>query len=87
MKVPPKNNPELGGDGRQSPGQSRGQRPTIVVLGSGFAGLWAARTLADGPVNVKLVDRHNYHTFFPLLYQARLLGKEHAKHHPLRVHQ
>jgi NADH dehydrogenase len=32
--------------------------------------LWAAKTLADGPVNVTLIDRHNYHTFFPLLYQV-----------------
>ena len=41
-----------------------------MVLGSGFGGLWAAKTLADGPVNVTLIDRHNYHTFFPLLYQV-----------------
>ncbi len=50
--------------------KSWAERPKIVVLGAGFAGLWAARTLADGPVNVLLVDRHNYHTFFPLLYQV-----------------
>jgi NADH dehydrogenase len=45
-------------------------RPNVVVLGAGFSGLWAAKTLADGPVNVTLIDRHNYHTFFPLLYQV-----------------
>ncbi len=45
-------------------------RPKVVVLGAGFGGLWAAKTLADGPVNVSLIDRHNYHTFFPLLYQV-----------------
>jgi len=45
-------------------------RPNVVVLGAGFGGLWAAKTLADGPVNVTLINRHNYHTFFPLLYQV-----------------
>lgn len=44
--------------------------PNVVILGSGFGGLWAAKTLADGPVKVSLIDRHNYHTFFPLLYQV-----------------
>jgi NADH:quinone reductase (non-electrogenic) len=44
-------------------------RPNVVVLGAGFGGLWAAKTLAYGPANVLLIDRHNYHTFFPLLYQ------------------
>ncbi len=44
--------------------------PTVVILGLGFGGLWATRTLAKAPVNVRLVDRHNYHTFFPLLYQV-----------------
>lgn len=46
-------------------------KPSVVVIGGGFAGLWAARTLAwDGGVNVTLVDRNNYHTFMPLLYQV-----------------
>ena len=45
-------------------------RPNVAVLGAGFGGLWAAKILADGPVNVWLIDRHNYHTFFPLLYQV-----------------
>jgi NADH dehydrogenase len=45
-------------------------RPTVVVLGAGFGGLWATRTFANRPVNVVLIDRHNYHTFFPLLYQV-----------------
>ena len=70
------NQPEVGGDGRQILSSENGrkksqpQRPNVVVLGSGFGGLWAAKTLADGPVNVTLIDRHNYHTFFPLLYQV-----------------
>ena len=45
-------------------------RPTVVVLGAGFGGLSAARTFAKHPVNVVLIDRHNYHTFLPLLYQV-----------------
>jgi len=42
----------------------------VVVAGAGFGGLWAARTLAGSDVDVVLVDRNNYHTFFPLLYQV-----------------
>jgi NADH dehydrogenase len=41
-----------------------------VILGGGFAGLDAARTLAGAPVRVTLIDRHNYHLFQPLLYQV-----------------
>ena len=44
--------------------------PHVVILGGGFAGLDAARTLADAPVRITLVDRHNYHLFQPLLYQV-----------------
>jgi NADH:ubiquinone reductase (H+-translocating) len=63
-----------------------GNRPKVVVLGAGFGGLWAAQTLAKGPVDVLLIDRHNYHTFFPLLYQvgaAELEPEEIAQ--PLRM--
>jgi NADH dehydrogenase len=42
----------------------------IVILGGGFGGLDAARALADAPVRVTLIDRHNYHLFQPLLYQV-----------------
>ncbi len=45
-------------------------QPHVVVLGAGFGGLWAARALAGKPVRVTLVDRHNYHAFWPLLYQV-----------------
>jgi NADH:ubiquinone reductase (H+-translocating) len=44
--------------------------PTILVVGGGFAGLYAARGLAKHPVRVVLVDRVNYHLFQPLLYQV-----------------
>jgi NADH dehydrogenase len=45
-------------------------RPHVVVLGGGFGGLFAARALADAPVRITLIDRHNYHLFQPLLYQV-----------------
>jgi NADH dehydrogenase len=44
-------------------------RPRVLVLGGGFAGIGAARELGDADVDVVLVDRHDYHTFQPLLYQ------------------
>ena len=44
--------------------------PHIVIIGGGFGGLDAARTLADADVRVTLLDRHNYHVFQPLLYQV-----------------
>jgi NADH dehydrogenase len=47
-------------------------RPRVVILGGGFAGLNAARGLAGLSVDVTLVDRKNYHTFQPLLYQVAL---------------
>src|SRR4030042_109412 len=45
-------------------------RPKVVIIGAGFGGLWAARKFARAPVDVWVVDRNNYHTFFPLLYQV-----------------
>lgn len=45
-------------------------RPRVAIVGAGFGGLWAARTLARSPVDVLLVDRDNHHTFLPLLYQV-----------------
>ncbi|MEJ2747779.1 MAG: FAD-dependent oxidoreductase, partial [Anaerolineae bacterium] len=42
----------------------------VVIVGAGFGGLFAARTLANKPVEVLLIDRNNYHTFTPLLYQV-----------------
>jgi NADH:ubiquinone reductase (H+-translocating) len=49
-------------------------RPRVVVVGGGFAGLWAVRALRHAPVDVLLVDRHNHHTFQPLLYQVATAG-------------
>ena len=44
--------------------------PRVVVLGGGFAGLYAARAFAHAPVELIVVDRTNHHLFQPLLYQA-----------------
>ena len=44
--------------------------PRVVVVGAGFGGIWVARGLTNRAVDVTLVDRNNYHTFFPLLYQV-----------------
>jgi len=48
--------------------------PRVVVIGGGFGGLSAARTLAHYPVQVTLLDRTNHHTFQPLLYQVATAG-------------
>lgn len=45
-------------------------RPHVVIVGAGFGGLRAARTLSKAPVDVTLIDARNYHTFQPLLYQV-----------------
>jgi NADH dehydrogenase len=42
----------------------------VVIVGAGFGGLEAARKLARSPVEVTVIDRHNYHLFQPLLYQV-----------------
>ncbi len=47
-------------------------RPRVVIIGGGFGGLHAARSLAHLPVDVTLVDRRNHHLFQPLLYQVAL---------------
>jgi len=44
--------------------------PHVVIVGAGFGGLGVAEQLAHVPVAVTLIDRHNYHTFQPLLYQV-----------------
>jgi NADH dehydrogenase len=44
-------------------------RPRVLILGGGFAGVGAAQKLEDTDAEVVLVDRHDYHTFQPLLYQ------------------
>jgi NADH dehydrogenase len=46
----------------------------VVILGCGFGGLAAAKTFADAPVRVTLIDRENHHLFQPLLYQVATAG-------------
>jgi len=46
----------------------------LVIVGGGFAGLWATRALAKSPVRITLIDRHNHHLFQPLLYQVATAG-------------
>ncbi len=46
------------------------ERPRVVIVGAGFAGLYAAKKLKRVPVEVLLIDQNNYHTFQPLLYQV-----------------
>jgi len=46
------------------------KKPNVVIIGAGFGGLWAARTLASKPVDVIVIDHNNYHTFLALLYQV-----------------
>jgi NADH:quinone reductase (non-electrogenic) len=61
------------------------KKPRVVVLGGGFAGVGAAQKLKKADVEVVLVDRHDYHTFQPLLYQlATGLLETSAVGHSLR---
>jgi NADH dehydrogenase len=46
------------------------RRPSVLIVGGGFAGLAAAKALAGAPVEVTLIDRRNHHVFQPLLYQV-----------------
>ena len=49
-------------------------RPRVVIIGGGFGGLNAAKTLHRAPVDVLLIDRRNHHVFQPLLYQVATAG-------------
>ncbi|RBB11159.1 NAD(P)/FAD-dependent oxidoreductase, partial [Xanthomonas oryzae] len=46
----------------------------LVVVGGGFAGLWATRALDDPNIRITLIDRQNHHLFQPLLYQVATAG-------------
>ena len=46
------------------------EKPHVLILGGGFAGLYAARALKRVPVRVTVVDRRNHHLFQPMLYQV-----------------
>jgi len=49
-----------------------GKRPRVVIVGGGFGGIHAARSLKNLPVSVTVIDRRNHHIFQPLLYQVAL---------------
>ena len=80
----------LGGTRRRWAATSSPFRPTegaasmsafqtrVVIVGAGFAGLSAAKALRRVPVQVTVVDQHDYHTFKPFLYQVAtaLLGAD-----------
>ena len=51
-----------------------GRQHHVLVVGGGFAGLWAVRALAGDDVRITLVDRRNHHLFQPLLYQVATAG-------------
>ena len=51
-------------------------KPRVVIVGAGFAGVFAARALAGADCDVLLIDRNNFHTFFPLLYQVATAAVE-----------
>src|SRR5438874_12182415 len=54
--------------------RSKAIPPRVVIVGAGFGGLWTAKTLANAPVEVVVIDRQNYHLFQPLLYQVATAG-------------
>ena len=60
-------------------------KPRIVILGGGFAGLGAAEKLKHANADVVLIDKHDYHTFQPMLYQLAtdVIATEEVAH-PLR---
>jgi NADH dehydrogenase len=66
-------------------GPDNGRRPRVLVLGGGFAGIGAAQKLKKSDVDVVVVDKHDYHTVQPLLYQvATGLLEQPAVGHPIR---
>jgi len=60
-------------------------KPRVIIIGAGFGGLFAARTLNNKAVNVLMIDRNNYHTFTPLLYQVATSALDPSEiAHPIR---
>jgi NADH dehydrogenase len=57
-------------------GDAPRSRPRVVIIGAGFGGLNAAKALGKSDVDVLIIDRNNYHGFWPLLYQVATAGLE-----------
>jgi NADH dehydrogenase len=51
-----------------------GNKPRVVIIGCGFGGLEAAKTLSHADVEIVVIDRTNHHLFQPLLYQVATAG-------------
>jgi NADH dehydrogenase len=54
--------------------RAEGALPHVVIVGGGFAGIYAARALRRAPVRITLIDRKNHHLFQPMLYQVATAG-------------
>ena len=52
------------------------RRPHVIIVGGGFAGQALARELRNAPVDITLIDKNNFLTFQPLLYQVATAGLE-----------
>jgi NADH:ubiquinone reductase (H+-translocating) len=50
--------------------QSSKSHPKVIILGAGFAGLNAAKTLGSAHVDVAIIDRNNHHTFHPCFIKS-----------------
>lgn len=59
-----------------SPSLQKHKHPHIVIIGGGFGGIALAKKLKKKALDITLIDRHNYHTFQPLLYQVATGGLE-----------
>ncbi|MFM6975933.1 MAG: NAD(P)/FAD-dependent oxidoreductase [Sphingobacteriaceae bacterium] len=60
----------------EEPQIPKSKHPRVVIIGGGFGGIELAKRLRHKPVQVIMLDRHNYHTFQPLLYQVATGGLE-----------
>src|SRR6187549_3635729 len=58
------------GPAAPAPGKRGSSRHRVVVIGSGFGGLWATEALAKAPVDVVMISGTSHHLFQPLLYQV-----------------
>jgi NADH dehydrogenase len=54
----------------------KGNKTRIVIVGGGFGGIELAKKLRNKDIEIIMVDKHNYHTFQPLLYQVATGGLE-----------